>query len=214
MYQKIDKFQIKWIYLMARVKDFGFATSQYLQLTCCRIYFNKPQTSYLQSLKSYKSRASHLNGILVDYVVIFFALVFYAFLIAVYLLRARQLEAMEWKLSLPFSLQLVPFSLLWVVNLLIGNNSGRLIVELPIIVYLAYDLWYRLITQRKPYHHPQRWPAGLIVYLLLLFAGSIGLNWYGYLVSNFFGNVLVIAFFVMISSYGYYQYRRNRKFRN
>jgi hypothetical protein len=158
-----------------------------------------------------KSLWSRLNGILVDYLVIFFALVFYAFLISVYLMRARELEAMEWKLSLPFSLQLVPFSLLLVVNLLIGNDSGRLIVELPIIVYLAYDLWYRLISQRKPYHHPQRWPVGLIVYLLLLFAGSIGLNWYGYLVSNFFGNTLVIAFFVMMSSYGYYQYRYNKK---
>ena len=93
-------------------------------------------------------------GVYVDYLVIFFALVFYAFLIAVYLLRARQLEEMEWKLSLPFSLQLIPFALLWVLNLLIGNDSGRLIVELPIIFYLVYDVWYRLITQKKPYHHP------------------------------------------------------------
>jgi hypothetical protein len=151
-----------------------------------------------------------LDGAFVDYLVIFFALVFYAFLIAVYLLRAHKLEEMEWKLSLPFSLQLIPFTLLWVVNLLIGNDSGRLIVELPIIVYLVYDLWYRLITQKKTYHHPERWPIGLIVYLLLLFIGSIGLNWYGYLVSNLYGNTLVVFFFLMISSYGYYQYRYNK----
>jgi hypothetical protein len=114
---------------------------------------------------------------------------------------------MEWKLSLPFSLQLIPFTLLWVVNLLIGNDSGRLVVGLPIIVYLVYDLWYRLITQKKPYHHPERWPIGLVIYLLLLFVGSIGLNWYGYLVSPLYGNMLVISFFIMMSSYGYYQYR-------
>jgi hypothetical protein len=35
---------------------------------------------------------------------------------------------------------------------------------------------------------------GLIVYLLLLFMGSIGLNWYGYLISKLYGQMLVIAF--------------------
>jgi hypothetical protein len=151
-----------------------------------------------------------LYGVYVDYLVIFFALVFYASLIVVYLLRARQLEEMEWKLSLPFSLQLIPFALLWVMNFLIGSDLGRLVVELPIIIYLVYDLWYRLITQKKPYHHPERWPIGLIIYLLLLFIGSIGLNWYGYLVSNLYGNILVISFFIMMGSYGYYQYRYNK----
>ncbi len=151
-----------------------------------------------------------MYGSAVDYLVIFFALIFYAFLIAVYLLRARQQEAMEWKLSRPFSLQLIPFTLLWLANLLIGSDFGRLMVELPIILYLFYDLWYRLITQKKPYHHPKRWPIGLAVYLLLLFIGAIGLNWYGYLVSNFFGNVLVVCFFIMMGSYGYYQYRHNK----
>ncbi len=151
-----------------------------------------------------------MDGILVDYLVIFFALVFYASLIAVYLLRAHQLEAMEWRLSLPFSLQLIPFALLWAVNLFTGNDSGRLVAELPVLAYLVYDLWYRLITQKKPYHHPDRWPIGLAVYLLLLFAGCIGLNWYGYLVSSLYGNMLVASFFAMMSSYGYYQYRYNK----
>ncbi len=152
-----------------------------------------------------------MDGAYVDYLVIFFALVFYAFLIVVYLLRAQRLEATEWKLSAPFSLQLIPFVLLWVVNLLIGNDSGRVIVGLPIIVYLLYDLWYRLLTQKKPYHHPERWPMGLLVYLLLLFAGSIGLNWYGYLVSSLYGNILVVAFFAMMGSFGYYQAKYSRQ---
>ncbi len=151
-----------------------------------------------------------MDGVLIDYLVVVFALVFYSFLIVVYLLRARRHEAMEWKLSLPFSLQLVPFVLLLLANLIVGNDSGRLVVELPIIAYLVYDLWYRLLTQKKPYHHPERWPVGLVVYLLLLFAGSIGLNWYGYLVSGLYGNMLVVAFFVMMASFGYYQYKYNK----
>ena len=116
-----------------------------------------------------------MDGVFIDYLVIFFALVFYALLILVYLLRAHQSE-LEWKLSTVFSLQLIPFVLLWFVNLVIGNDSGRLVVGLPIIMYLVYDLWYRLITRKKPHHHPDRWPIGLIIYLLLLFIGSIGLN--------------------------------------
>jgi len=152
-----------------------------------------------------------MYGVLIDNLVVFFALVFYALLVVVYLLRAKQLEELEWKLSPVFSLQLIPFALFWGANLLFSNDSGRSIAELPIIIYLVYDLWYRLITQKKPYHHPDRWPVGLIIYLLLLFIGSIGLNWYGYLVSSFYGNTLVVSFFIMMSSFGYYQYRYNKR---
>lgn len=152
-----------------------------------------------------------MNEVLIDNLVIFFGLVFYAFLTVVYLLRAQNLEGLEWKLSPVFSLQLIPFTLLWVVNLLISNDSGRLVAGLPIVIYLVYDLYYRLITRKKPYHHPDHWPIGLTVYVLLLFIGSIGLNWYGYLVSNFWGNMLVVSFFIMMSSFGYYQYRWNKR---
>jgi len=151
-----------------------------------------------------------MDRVFIDYLFIFFALVFYALLIGVYLLRAHQSE-LEWKLSTVFSLQLIPFTLLWIVDLLIGNDSGRLVAGLPIIFYLIYDLWYRLITRKKPYHHQDRWPIGLIIYLLLLFIVSIDLNWYGYLVSNFYGIMLVVSFFIMISSFGYYQYRYNKR---
>lgn len=152
-----------------------------------------------------------MDGVLIDSLVVLFALVFYALLFIVYLIRARELSKVELKLSLVFSVQLVPFVTLWGLNLLIGNDSGRLLAGLPIIVYLVYDLWYRVITRKKPYHHPKRWPPGLVIYLLLLFMGSIGLNWYGYLMSKFYGHLLVIAFFIMMSSYGYYQYSTTKR---
>ena len=79
---------------------------------------------------------SLMNGVFIDYFVIFFGLVFYAMLVVVYLLRAHKLEELEWKLSPVFSLQMIPFVLLWMVNFLIGNDSERLIVGLPIIIYL------------------------------------------------------------------------------
>jgi hypothetical protein len=152
-----------------------------------------------------------MDAALIDNLMVFFAFVFYTFLFIVYILRARELSRLEWNLRIAFSVQLIPFASLWVLNLFIGNDSGRLLAGLPIIIYLVYDLWYRLLTKKKPYHHPERWPLGLIVYLMLLFMGSIGLNWYGYLISKLYGFMLVIAFFIMISSYGYYQYMYNKK---
>jgi hypothetical protein len=152
-----------------------------------------------------------MDAFLVDNLVVFFALVYYALLFVVYLLRAQELTKLEWKLSPVFSVQLVPFTSLWVLNLLIGNDSGRLLTGLPIIIYLFYYLWYRIVTRKKPYHHPKRWPPGLIIYLLLLFIGCIGLNWYGYLISKSYGTMLVVAFFIMMSSYGYYQYTYNKR---
>jgi hypothetical protein len=152
-----------------------------------------------------------MDAALLDNLVVFFALVFYSFLFIVYILRALELSNLEFKLKIAFSAQLAPFASLWILNLLIGNDSGRLLAGLPIIIYLVYDLWYRLLTRKKPYHHPKRWPPSLVIYLLLLFIGSIGLNWYGYLMSRFYGLMLVIAFFVMMSSYGYYQYSYSKK---
>lgn len=91
-----------------------------------------------------------MDAVLIDNLVVFFALVFYAFLFTVYLLRARELSKLEWKLSFVFSALLVPFVSLWAMNLIIGNDSGRLLIGLPVIIYLFYDLWYRLITRKKP----------------------------------------------------------------
>ena len=151
-----------------------------------------------------------MDGVLIDNLVILSALAYYAFLCVVYLLRAHERDRLELMLAPVFSLLLIPFAALWIANLLIGSSLGRLIAGLPIIIYLVYDLWYRLITRKKPQHHPDRWPVGLIAYLILLQVASIALNWYGYLVSEFNGKMLVVAYFIMIGFFGYYQYRYNK----
>jgi len=79
------------------------------------------------------------------------------------------------------------------------------------LVFLVYDLWYRVLTEKKPVHHPEKMPRELIIYLVLLMLGSIGLNWYGYIVSETYGKILVAAFFVMMGAYSLYQYRYNKK---
>ncbi len=147
----------------------------------------------------------------IDNLVIFSTIIYYAFLCIVYLLRAYERNKLELMLAPVFSFLLIPFVILWTVNLLNGSDCGRLITGLPIIIFLVYDLWYRFITQKKPQHHPDRWPFGLIIYLILLQIGSIALNWYGFLVSKFYGNVLIISYFIMLGCFGFYQNRYNKR---
>lgn len=152
-----------------------------------------------------------MNNVLVDNLVVFFALVYYIFLCVVYLVRAYECDKQELKLAPVFSLLLIPFIILWAWNIYIKSDIGRLIAGFPIIVYLLYDLWYRLLTKKKPVHHPDHWPIGLITYLILLQIGSIALNWYGFLVSKVFGNALIVSYFVMLSCFGFYQTKYNRR---
>ena len=150
-------------------------------------------------------------SIIVDTFVLGFGIIYYAILVTVFILRAYKKSEQELKLKLVFSAQLLPFTSLIIWNLLFMNDSRRVITLLPMITFLVYDLWYRALTEKKPVHHPDKWPRELILYLILLFVGSIGLNWYGYLVSEQYGMTLVVAFFVMMGSYGLYQTRYNKE---
>ena len=130
-----------------------------------------------------------MDSILIDNLVVFSAIIYYVFLCIVYLLRAYENDELELMFAPVFSFLLVPFVALWILNLLNRSDIGRLITGFPIIIYLVYDLWYRLITKKKPHHHPDHWPVGLIVYLILLQVGSIALNWYGFIVLKVYGQV-------------------------
>jgi hypothetical protein len=152
-----------------------------------------------------------IDELLIDNLVVFSAVIYYAFLCLVYLLRAYERDKQELMLAPIFSFLLVPFVALWILNILNLGDIGRLITGLPIIIYLVYDFWYRLITKKKPQHHPDRWPVGLILYLILLQIASIALNWYGFLVSKFYGYMLVISYFVMLGCFGFYQNRYNKR---
>jgi len=126
------------------------------------------------------------------------------------LLRAHERDKLELLLAPLFSILLVPFIALYIANIVSGIDIGRLITLFPIVIYLIYDFWYRLLTRKKPQHHPDHWPIGLIIYLILLQVGSIALNWYGFLVSKLYGYVLIISYFIMIGCFGYYQNKYNK----
>jgi hypothetical protein len=146
---------------------------------------------------------------LIDTAVLGFGLVYYAFLCLVFVLRAYMRQE-ELLLKYVFSLLLLPCIILFGLNIL-SNQPYRAITLAPLLVFLVYDLWYRAITEKKPLHHPEKWPRELVIYVLLLYGGSIGLNWYGYLVSKQYGHILVAGFFAMMASYTLYQTKHNKR---
>ena len=151
-----------------------------------------------------------MSNALIDNLVVLFAVVYYVFLCIVYIVRAFGNDKLELAMAPAFSILLAPFMILWFAVLFTGADILRLITLLPIIIYLIYDLWYRLLTRKKPVHHPKKWPPGLVVYIILLMVGSFALNWYGFLVSQLYGRALIACFFIMLCCYGFYQGRYNK----
>ena len=170
----------------------------------------KKNNGFYIEMSLLNSESVYMDNALIDNLVVVSAIIYYLLLCLVYLLRAYERNKQELILAPIFSLLLVPFVTLWILNLLNQTDIGRIITMLPMIIYLIYDLWYCLITKRKPHHHPNHWPVGLIVYLILLQVGSIGLNWYGFIVSKFYGTILVICYFIMLGCFGFYQIRYNK----
>ena len=146
---------------------------------------------------------------LTDTALLGFGLIYYLLLCVVFILRANERRE-ELKLKYVFSLQLLPFAALFLLNLT-ENHTLKAITLVSLLVFLVYDLWYRVITEEKPLHHPDKWPLKLVVYVVLLYAGSIGLNWYGFLISQTYGMVLVAGFFAMMACYTLYQIKHAKR---
>ena len=139
-----------------------------------------------------------------------FSLLFNIVMILAFVFRGQRRTQTEAKLGPVSNLLLIPFSILWLLNLLGDSDLGRLITPFPAIVFLAYDLWYRTATRRKPQHHPEHWPIGFYIYLLLYVAGGIMLNVYAFLVSLPYGFIVLSSYYGSLMAYGYYQYRHKK----
>jgi hypothetical protein len=152
-----------------------------------------------------------VDGNLVDALVVLCSFIYNIAGILIFVLRANERKQLEAKLGPVFNTLLVPFSLFWVYNLISGRDSGRLITGIPIIIFLAYDLWYRTFTDKKPYHHPEHWPIGLYAYVLLYQISGIMLNGYSFLISLLYGYIVLASYFGSLAAYGYYQYKHKRE---
>lgn len=152
-----------------------------------------------------------LDGNLIDELMVLCSLIYNIVGILIFVLRAHKRKQLEFKLGPVFNALLIPFSFFWVFNLITAKNSGRLITGIPIIIFLAYDLWYRAITDKKPYHHPKNWPIGLYAYVLLYQISGIMLNGYSFLVSLIYGYIVLTSYFGSLVAYGYYQYKYKKE---
>ena len=68
-----------------------------------------------------------MDEVLIDNLVVFSAIIYYVFLCIVYLLRAYERDKLELMFATVFSVLLVPFAALWILNLLNGSDIVRLI---------------------------------------------------------------------------------------
>jgi len=152
-----------------------------------------------------------VNGNLVDALMVLCSFAYNVVGILIFVLRANERKQLEARLGPVFNTLLIPFSIFWVYNLISGRDSGRLITGIPIIVFLAYDLWYRTITDKKPYHHPKHWPIGLYAYVLLYQVSGIMLNGYSFLISLLYGYIVLTSYFGSLAAYSYYQYKHKRE---
>ncbi len=150
-----------------------------------------------------------MDQTLIDVFIVLFSLIFNFTILIMFVLRGQERTRTEAKLSPVTNALLIPFSLLWALNVLNGSDAGRIITSFPIIIFLAFDLWYRTIKREKPYHHPDRWPLSLYAYLILYELSGIMLSGYAFIVSRLDGYVVLASYIGSIAAYGYYQYKYN-----
>ena len=147
----------------------------------------------------------------IDYSVIIFSIIYNLFIIAVFILRAKELYKVEEKIGPIFSLLLVPFLILLLLNILIASDAGRIGTIIPMILYIIFDLWYRQISKQKPKHHPEKMPKVLLLYILLFYFAGMAITGYAFIVSKDYGLIVLTIFMISIVAYFYYQINYNKR---
>jgi small-conductance mechanosensitive channel len=151
-----------------------------------------------------------IEGQIIDNAMIFFALLFNICIIFVLLARAHEHYKFEDAIGILVNLLIIPFLVLWLLNLINGRDNARLITGFPIILFLLDDLLYRTIQKKKTKHKPKKWPLHLYIYFLLFLFGGMILTGYVFIVSLFYGFITLSLFYLSWISYGYYHYRHKK----
>ena len=142
----------------------------------------------------------------IDNLVVLFSLLFNIYMIFVFVFRGQRNKQSKAKWGPLSNLLLIPFSSLWLLNLLNTSDLWRLITLFPVIVFLGYNLWFRTATKRKTEHHSENLVLGNCIYLLLYVIGGIMLNGYAFLVSLPIGFAVVSSYCCSLMAYGYFQH--------
>ena len=151
---------------------------------------------------------------LIDNAMIICAVIYNLSIIMIFLARAHERYTLEEGIGVLVSLLIIPFFLLWLLNLLKGRDSAHLITGFPIILFLLDDLWYRAIQKKKTRHKPKKWPLHLYFYFLLFLLSGMILTGYIFIVSLFYGFIVLSLFYTSWISYGYYYYRYKKSRKN
>ena len=149
-------------------------------------------------------------GGIVDGLMVIFSVVFNVVMALVFVFRAQGRTRLEAKTGPLSNSLLLPFVTLWLLNLIGNGGLGRLVTPFPAILFLSFDLWYRTLAKRKPVNHPNHWPLGLYIYLLLFVVGGIMLNGYAFLVSLPYGFLVLSTYYSSLIAYSYYQYSQKK----
>ena len=83
-----------------------------------------------------------VNEYLIDQIMVISSLVFNVFIVFLFIFRAYERPDQERRLGYLISLLILPFTYVWVTNLMGGRDTGRLITGFPVIVFILYDYWY------------------------------------------------------------------------
>ena len=148
---------------------------------------------------------------IIDHSVIFFSFIYNLLIIAVFILRAKEFYKMEEKIGPIFSLLLIPFLILLLLNILIASDAGRIGTIIPMILYIIFDIWYRQISKQKPKHHPEKMPKELILYIFLFYFAGMAITGYAFIVSKDYGFIVLTIFMISIVAYFYYQINYNKR---
>lgn len=151
-----------------------------------------------------------MNEYLIDQIMVISSFLFNVFIVFLFIFRAYERPDQERRLGYLISSLILPFTYVWVTNLMGDRDAGRLITGFPVIVFILYDYWYREIAKKKPRHHPDHWPLGLYLYLFLYLIGGIVLNGYAFFVSINYGYMILVSYFCSLGAYGFYQYKYNK----
>lgn len=122
--------------------------------------------------------------------------------IVVFLARAWQRPDVSHTAGIPIMLLALPIAAVAVANAVAGREWWLVWLPLPFVAYCLMELW---LDYLRPSDFRHTWV--LAPYLILFYAGVIGLVGYGFAVSREAGFITLATYFLGLGATGY-SYRR------
>ncbi len=152
-----------------------------------------------------------VDQVFIDTLFTIVTFMYFLLLVPVYLTRVYGRKRILTFLRNSLPILCLYFSVLWILNSFNMFNQFRLIVSLPIILVLGYDIIHRVITKKSAMDYLDKITKANFIYDGLLFLGSLGLIIYNFQGSYTTG--LIMLFIFSISSLAYLHFYYMKKIR-